>query len=223
MEKKLKIAIAALFAALFGACIALVKYVDVQPIGPAGTAVGMATVNRAAFNLLSGLTTKLLGSGELFDKLSDLMILAAFAVAGSFALVGFIQLIRRKSLFKVSREIWGLGVAYLLAGIVYIAFELYVVNYRPVLEDGAAFPEASFPSSHTVLAFVVFATAFIAWGRLLEKRVAIARLLQTVALLALIVAVASRLLAGVHWVTDIAAGCVVSLAITFFYSALVTE
>jgi len=219
MEKKLKIAIAAVFAALFGACIALVKLVDVQPIGPAGTEVGMATVNRAVFNLLQ----QLVGSGELFDKISDLAILAAFAVGASFGLVGLIQLIRRKSLFKIDREIWGLGVAYLLAGIVYLAFELYVVNYRPILEDGAAFPEASFPSSHTVLAFVVFATAFIAWGRLLEKRAALARLLQTAAILALIVAVAARLLAGVHWVTDIAAGCMVSLAITFFYSALVTE
>lgn len=215
MEKKLKAAIAALFAALFGACIALVKLVDVQPIGPAGTSVGMATVNRYVYNLL--------GSNELFDKISDLTILAAFGVAGTFALVGFIQLIRRKSLFRISREIWGLGVAYLLAGIVYLAFEMYVVNYRPILEDGAAFPEASFPSSHTVLAFVVFATAFIAWGRLLEKHVALARVLQTVAVLALIAAVAARLLAGVHWVTDIVAGCVVSLAITFFYSALVTE
>ena len=56
-----------------------------------------------------------------------------------------------------------------------------------------------------------------------EKRVALARLLQAVAVLALIVAVAARLLAGVHWVTDIAAGCLVSLAITFFYNALVTE
>ena len=223
MEKKLKFAIAAMFTVLFGACIALVKLIDVQPIGPAGTSVGMATVNRSVFNLLSGFTTRLLGSGELFDKLSDLMILVAFAVAASFGLVGFIQLIRRRSLFKIDREIWGLGVAYLLAGIVYIVFELYVVNYRPIIEEGASFPEASFPSSHTVLAFVVFATAFIAWGRLLENRPGIVKIIQVFAVLALIVAVAARLLAGVHWFTDIVAGCIVSFAITFFYSALVTE
>ena len=80
-------------------------------------------------------------------------------MAGSFGLIGLIQLIRHRSLFRVSREVIGLGVAYLLAGIVYLAFEMYVVNYRPVLEAGELFPEASFPSSHTVLAFVVFATA----------------------------------------------------------------
>ena len=37
MEKKLKITISVLFAALFGAFIAMLKIVDVQPIGPAGT------------------------------------------------------------------------------------------------------------------------------------------------------------------------------------------
>ena len=223
MEKKLKITIAVMFAALFGAFIAMLKIVDVQPIGPAGTAVGLATVNGAVFNLLNGLTQKLLGSGELFDKISDLTLLAAFAVAGSFSLVGLIQLIRRKSLFRVSREIYGLGVAYLLAGIVYVAFEMYVVNYRPVLEAGEVFPEPSFPSSHTVLAFVVFATAAIAWGKLLKNHIAVARLLQFCAVLLLLVAVASRLLAGVHWVTDIIAGVLISLSITSLYSALVTE
>ena len=73
---------------------------------------------------------------------------------------------------------------------------MIIINYRPVLEAGETFPEASFPSSHTVLAFVVFATAIIAWGRLLEKHTAIARALQIFAALLLAVAVISRLLAG---------------------------
>ena len=223
MEKKLKIAVAALFAALFGAFIAMLKIVDVQPIGPAGTSVGLATLNGGAQVLLGKLTGLLPVSPELFDKISDLTLLAAFAVAGSFALIGLIQLIRRKSLFRIDREIVGLGIAYLLAGIVYVAFEMHIVNYRPVLEAGEVFPEASFPSSHTVLAFVVFATAAIAWGKLLKDHIAVARLLQFCAVLLLLVAVASRLLAGVHWVTDIVAGVLISLSITSLYSALVTE
>ena len=223
MEKKLKITISVMFAALFGAFIAMLKIVDVQPIGPAGTSVGLATLNGWVHTALDKLTAGLLGSGELFDKVSDLTLLAAFAVAGSFGLIGVIQLIKNRSLFKVSREILGLGVAYLLSGVVYIVFEMVVINYRPVLEAGETFPEASFPSSHTVLAFVVFATAIIAWGKLLENHAAVARALQVCAALLLCVAVVSRLLAGVHWVTDIVAGVIVSLFITSLYSAMVTE
>lgn len=223
MEKKLKFTIAAMFAALFGAFIAMLKIVDVRPIGPAGTSVGLAALNGKAHELIGKLTTLLLGSGELFDKISDLTLLAAFAVAGSFGLIGLIQLIRRKSLFRVDRTIIGLGIAYGLAGWVYFIFEMYVVNYRPVLEAGETFPEASFPSSHTVLAFVVFATAVIAWGKLLENHAVIARLLQFCGMALLLVAVFSRVLAGVHWVTDIVGGVIVSSAITALYSAIVTE
>ena len=223
MEKKLKIAIAVMFAALFGAFIALLKIKDVQAIGPAGTSVGLATVNGRAHDLLNQLTAQLPIGAELWDKLSDLMLLAAFAMAGLFGLVGFIRLIRRKSLVEVGREIIGLGVAYLLAGVVYVAFEIWVVNYRPVLEAGETFPEASFPSSHTVLACVVFATAVVAFGRLLKNHIVFARLLQVLAILMLLVAIVSRMLAGVHWITDIFAGILVSLAITFLYSAMATE
>ena len=223
MEKKLKMTIAVMFTLLFGAFIAMLKIVDVQPIGPAGTAVGLATVNGAVHTLLDKLTTSLLGSAAIFDKISDLTLLAAFAVAGSFGLIGLIQLIRKRSLFKVSREIIGLGVAYLLAGCVYLVFEMFIVNYRPVLEAGEVFPEASFPSSHTVLAFVVFATAALAWGKLLEKHPGAARLLQTCAVVLLLFSVAVRLLSGMHWLTDIVGGVIVSLAITSVYSAVVTE
>ena len=223
MEKKLKITISVMFAALFGAFIAMLKIVDVQPIGPAGTSVGLASLNGWVHSAIGKVTGMLPLPAGLFDKISDLTLLAAFAVAGSFGLIGVIQLIKNKSLFKVSREIIGLGVAYLLSGVVYVVFEMVVINYRPVLEAGETFPEASFPSSHTVLAFVVFATAIIAWGNLLKNHTAVARLLQVCAALLLCVAVVSRLLAGVHWVTDIVAGVIVSLFITSLYSAMVTE
>lgn len=223
MEKKLKATITVMLTLLAGAFIAMLKIVDVRPIGPAGTLVGLATVNGWVQGTLQKLTGMLPVTAEMWDKLSDLALLAAFAVAASFGLIGLIQLIKRRSLFKISREIIGLGIAYVLAGIVYIAFELFVVNYRPVLEAGQTFPEASFPSSHTVLAFVILATAVVAWGRMLENHHAVARLLQTVAVLLLIFAVGVRVLSGVHWLTDIMGGVIIGFAITSLYSTLVTE
>ena len=57
MEKKLKITISVMFAALFGAFIAMLKIVDVRPVGPAGTSVGLATLNGSAHELIGKLTT----------------------------------------------------------------------------------------------------------------------------------------------------------------------
>ena len=84
MEKKLKIAVSVLFLLLFGAFIAALKIVDVRAIGPAGTSVGLATLNGWTHTVLNKVVTTLLGSPEIFDKISDLSILAAAAVAGSF-------------------------------------------------------------------------------------------------------------------------------------------
>ena len=223
MEKKLKATITVLLTLLFGAYVAMLKIVDVRPIGPAGTSVGMATVNGWTRGMVDRLTGLLPVSAEWWDKLSDLALLAAFAVAASFGLVGLIQLIRRRSLLKLSPEIVGLAIAYVVSAIVYLGFEIYVVNYRPVLEAGQTFPEASFPSSHTMLVFVILATAVIAWGRLLENHPIIARLLQTLAVLLLIFAVGVRLLSGVHWLTDVVGGVLVGCAVTSLYSALVTD
>jgi undecaprenyl-diphosphatase len=53
-----------------------------------------------------------------------------------FALLGLGQWIRRKHILRVDRSILTLGVFYLVVMAVYVFFECYVVNYRPVLIEG---------------------------------------------------------------------------------------
>ena len=114
----------------------LVKVVDVQPIGPQETSVGFAKVNKAFADLI--------GTNMLLYKLTQLLGYAALAVVAFFGFGGMMQLVKRKSLLKVDRELLGAGVLYAVVLALYVAFEKLIVNYRPVIMPDETVPEASF-------------------------------------------------------------------------------
>ena len=119
------------------------------------------------------------------------------------------QLVKRKSLLKVDRELLGAGVLYAVVLALYVAFEKIIVNYRPVIMPDETAPEASFPSSHTLLACVVFGSAIILADTYVRKHKA-RKTVRAVFAVLILVMVAGRLLSGVHWITDIIAGLLYS-------------
>ncbi len=81
-------------------------------------------------------------------------------------------------------------------------------------------PEASFPSSHTLLSCVVLGSAVMVLPQYVKRgtlRSALTVLLWT----ALIVIVAGRLVSGVHWFTDITAGLLYSATLLLFFKAAI--
>ena len=86
-----------------------------------------------------------------------------------FAALGAVQWFRRGSLRKVDQAVWALAALYAVVAVLYVFFEKVVINYRPVLMAGETRPEASFPSTHTMLACVVFGSAAIALGRYIRN------------------------------------------------------
>ncbi|MBR0082319.1 MAG: phosphatase PAP2 family protein [Clostridia bacterium] len=197
MKKWGKISIAAALGVLFLALIAIVKWVDVAAIGPEGTSVGLSHLN--------GAVASALGFQETWYKITKLTGYVAFAVIAAFAVLGGWQLISRKSLAKVDRKLLFLAGLYVVTAVLYVVFEKVVINYRPVIVPGDAGPEASFPSTHTMLAVVVFGSALL----LLPDYLADRRLLlgaRCVVCALLLVTVIGRLLSGVHWLTDILGG-----------------
>ena len=118
--------------------------------------------------------------------------------------------IQRKSLRKIDSELYALGGLYVAMGIVYLFFDkIFAVNYRPILKAGSTLPEASFPSTHTLLACVVFGGAILVLGRYLKNRnvrLIVGAVLGFLAALTVI----GRLLTGVHWFTDIVGGVLIS-------------
>ncbi len=199
---------------LFLILIGLVRFVDVAAIGPAGTSIGLSHLNGAVHSII--------GQHDFWYTVTEILGYASFLVAGLFALVGLIQLISNRSLFQVDKEILALGGLYVVVIGLYILFEVIVVNYRPVLMDGLDFPEPSFPSSHTMLAFVIMGSAAMLCERYIRSR-ALSRILQIICIVVLAIIVVGRLISGVHWFTDILGGVLLSLTLLNIYAGIIAD
>lgn len=197
---------------LFAVFTVLVQRVDVQPIGPNGSEVGFARLNGSVHDKL--------GENDACYKLTKLIGYLALATAPCFALLALVQLIRNKSLAGVDGDLWALAIYYVLVGACYVAFEKYVVNYRPILVDGVL--EASYPSSHSMLAVSLFGATIVQMRK--RVRVKPLRMLIDAAFVLAIAAMAvGRLMSGVHWLTDIVGGLLLGLALAELYGAVFTQ
>ena len=196
---------------LFAALIVLVRFVDVQAIGPEGTRIGLSHLNRFVFELL--------GVHMLWYEITDWLGIAAIGMALLFAMVGLIQWIMRKSIWKVDRELLLLGGLYLIVIGLYVLFELAVVNYRPVIMPGSTQPEASFPSSHTMLVCVIMGSAIPILGKYVKSETLCAAL-QVICAAIITITILGRLISGVHWFTDILGGILISVMLLNLYTAI---
>jgi len=185
----------------------LVSTVDVQAIGPQESRVGLATLNAWAHDLT--------GLHMTLYTLTDWLGLVPVGTACGFAVWGFCQWIRRRRLAKVDFGILAMGVFYLAVMAVYLLFEVTVVNHRPVLIEGRL--EASYPSSTTVLASSVMPAALVyLWrcmrGKALRIGIAVGIVGFTVFM------VIGRLVSGVHWVSDVIGGGLISAGLVTLYA-----
>lgn len=195
------------FLAAFALWTALVCHVDVRPIGPNGSRVGLAALN-GAFHALTGVHWALY-------TLTDWLGLIPVAIALGFAALGLWQLLQRKSLFRVDRSLLVLGGFYLAVLAAYLLFEAAAVNRRPVLIDGCL--EASYPSSTTLLALCILPTAMLQLRSRIRRdsiRRAVLGLLAALTALLLI----GRLISGVHWLSDIVGGALLSAGLVALYA-----
>ncbi len=193
---------------LFLLLIAALFFVDVAPIGTGGTRVGLAGLNGAA--------REAFGESAAWYRMTQLLGALSLAVAAAFGCLGIAQMIRRRSLLRVDRRLLLLGALYLATILAYLLFEKAVVNRRPVLLPGETYPEASFPSSHTMLTVVVMGSAFLEAGRI--RRPALRRILRAISACTAAAAVAGRILSGVHWLTDVAGGALLGAALVLAYA-----
>ena len=201
-----------------GACLitafvlwtAMIMSVDVQNVGQRGTAVGFAVFN-TWFHELTGVHMRLY-------TVTDWLGLVPVAVCMCFAVLGLIQLIRRRSLFRVDIDIILLGAYYILVISGYLIFEMIPINYRPVLIDGIL--EASYPSSTTLLVLSVMPTLILQTERRIKNKT-VRYSIYAFAVIFSVFMVTGRLIAGVHWATDITGSFLLSLGLFELYHASV--
>lgn len=199
--------------ALFALLIVLLRCVDVEPVGAAGTSVGLSHMNRFVFELT--------GVNMVWYNITDWLGLAAIFAAFLFAATGLVQVIKRRSILKVDKEILVLGELYVLVIGIYVLFENVIVNYRPIIMPGCSNPEASFPSSHTMLVCVIMGSAIIIIGKYIKKK-SLCTVIRGMCAAIIAVTVVGRLVSGVHWFTDILGGLLISTFLLALYSALIT-
>ncbi len=187
----------------------LVKNVDVKPIGPNESMVGFADINKLFHNLI--------GSNMAIYKITEVLGYIPIVMALVYVFIGLKQLIKRKSLLKVDKEIYVLALFYILVVGVYVFFEKFIVNYRPILIDGVL--EASYPSSHTLMSICLCGSSIIINEKLFKNKLGDIENILSVILILLIVA--GRIISGVHWFTDILGGIIISSALlVIFYSII---
>lgn len=186
-----------------------VCFFDVQPIGPQGSSVGFAQLNQYVHNLL----------GVHFDlyMITDWLGLVPLCVCVGFGILGLRQWIIRKKFAEVDRELLALGGFYIITIAVYVLFEIFVVNYRPVLIDGIL--EASFPSSTTMLTLCVMPSAIMQFNARIKNRI-LKQWGVGLTILFIIFMVIGRLVSGVHWITDIIGGILLSAGLVTMYDSV---
>lgn len=198
------------FLLLFILWTLAVSVIDVKTIGPLESAVGFATINKLVHNLA--------GVNLILYNITDWLGLVPLAVCFGFGVLGVMQLIKRKNIFKVDFDILVLGVFYIIVIAVYLLFEVVVINYRPVLINGVL--EASYPSSTTMLTFCVMLTAIMQFNKRI-KNITVKNAVVWISVIFTVFMVIGRIFSGVHWITDIIGGALFSAGIVMMYFSVI--
>lgn len=198
------------FILLFSIWTLLVQIVDVRQLGVHETDIGFATINCWVH--------KMIGVHRVFYVITDWLGLIPIFVCMIFGIVGIVQLIKRKSIFRVDYDIIILGIYYIVVIFCYLIFEMISINYRPVLIEGLL--EVSYPSSTTLLVLCVMPTLF----EQVNRRIVCKGIIKAIKVFTICFSgfmVLGRLFAGVHWLTDIIGSIILSAGLFCIYKAII--
>lgn len=191
---------------LFALWTTALYFVDVRAVGPQDCSVGFSTLNT--------LIHRFIGVHLSLYTITDWLGLVPICIMVGFGILGTSQWVKRKSIFKVDYSILTLGVFYIAVMLAYILFEIFVVNYRPILIDGRL--EASYPSSTTMLVMSVMPTAVMQFNMRIKNNT-LRKYTSLVISVFTAFMVIGRLISGVHWASDIIGGALLSSGLVMLY------
>ena len=188
----------------------MIQCIDVQSIGVNGSEVGFAALN-SRFHELTGVHM-------LLYVMTDWLGVVPLFVCAVFGGIGLVQLIKRRSLFKVDHDLVFLGIYYVIVIFGYLIFEMIPINYRPILIEEVM--EASYPSSTTLLVLSVMPTLVFQVKRRMKNTVT-RNTIVIFSILFSVFMVVGRMISGVHWFTDIVGSVMLSTGVFYIYKAVV--
>lgn len=174
-----------------------------------GKEIGFSKLNMAVHDMF--------GVIELFDKISTVTMIISFLLLGGLVFIGVYQLLTHKKLKAVDRELIFGGAVFALTVLVYLFFENVIINFRPVLDKGVL--EASYPSTHVLLTIVINIVSIDYLVSKIKNKKIMIPAVSIIGVLT-VVGVVSRLLSGMHWLTDVAGALLISAALVMLYFTL---
>ena len=184
-------------------------FVDVREIGPQGSSVGFASLNKIIHNIT--------GVHMSLYAITDWLGLVPICFIMGFGILGLCEWIKRRNLFKVDYNILTLGGFYIVVMVAYIFFEMFVINYRPILINGIL--EASYPSSTTMLVMCVMPTAIMQFNERIKNNV-FKKCVNILIAAFIAFMVIGRLVSGVHWFSDIIGSALLSSGLVMIYHSV---
>lgn len=149
---------------------------------------------------------------DTWDVLSDVVLYFSLGFTAGLAIYGVYQLVNKRSLLKVDKDILCTGACIILLLAMWLLFDkVFVVNYRPILIQKVA--EPSFPSTHVMLSTF----ALLVSARILTKRYSTKTLYTILTYvgmsLLVVLCVLGRVLSGLHWATDVLGGFLIGFGL----------
>ena len=204
MKKLTYLLIPSILLAIFIVWTALVKVVDIQYVGAAGF-LGFYSLNTQINDFVQALNTK------TFDLLTDLMLYAAISTAVPFAIIGIVQLVKRKALSKVDSVLYIMLAGYVAMAVIYFVFEIVKINYSPL--STAEELKASYPSSHILVFIVMLGAAVMGLLHFVKMNKALKVIINCLFVVLAFLMGGLRLLSGQHYFTDVIGGLLISFTI----------
>ena len=153
-----------------------------------------------------------------WEMITNIILGVAFLVLLVFVVLGICQWISRKSLKKVDKELLLMPVPLALMAVCYFVFDkILILNTRP---NGSG--EASFPSTHVMVAATIFLLVALILPRYIKKK-AVCVGLDLMMLVLVVVMCVGRVLANMHWVSDVAGGLIFAAVFAIIYVVLIKK
>lgn len=151
-----------------------------------------------------------------WSKITDIILITSLAALAVFAVLGLYQWISRKSLKKVDKPLLTMLIPLVLMAITYVIFDKFLIlNTRP---NGSG--EPSFPSSHTMVVATIFLCITIVLPKYIKSKTAC--IILDVLMLALTILVCiGRVLANMHWLSDVIGGLIFAMIFTVIYYLII--
>ena len=204
MKKLTYLLIPSILLVIFVVWTALVKVIDIQYVGAAGF-LGFYTLNTSINDIVQTLDIK------TFDLLTDLMLYGAISTIVPFAVIGIVQLAKRKSLSKVDPVLYIMLAGYATMVVIYFVFEIVKINYSPL--STAEDLKASYPSSHILVFIVMLGAAVMGLLHLVKMNTALKVIINCLFVILAFLMGGLRLLSGQHYFTDVIGGLLISFTI----------